>query len=183
MEKKTDLVRAFEVLCNKGTDIELMREAKKDGISFTHWEKDISKEKLAAMSKEKLEVYKRKRDMHLIYKRVNMRSKRLFDECIRASFPNASASKKRKRDNEESEDDEEPQDPETKAVDRHLDALESVCRSKKYTEELCAYVIRRLDKIKAIKPYGGPKQTKIPQQRGPLVARRKNLPSGSRKLC
>jgi hypothetical protein len=182
IEKKTDLVRAFEVLCNKGTEIELMRDAENDGIKFTHYKKEISEEQLAAMPKAKLEVYKRQKPMHLIYKRVTMRGIRLFDECIRASFPNASASKKRKRDNEESEDDEEPEDPETKAVDRHLDALESLCRSKKYTEELCGYVNRRLDKIKAIKPYGGPKQTKIPQQRVPLVARRKNLPLGSRKL-
>lgn len=171
LAKKEDWIRAFEVLCNKGTDIALLRQAKREKIAYTHFVKKLTKEEEVAMSKEAVDAHNRKVDLHNMHKKINMRKTRLFTECMEAAF--GKNWKKRGRVDEELED------PHTIKFDRLFAALMKLCRSDDYDDVLYNYVCRELDKIKEIRPRSGPKQTKIPQRKVPKLAAKKTPTLGA----
>jgi len=179
--KKTQWIKAFEVLCNKSQWIELMRNADRQQFKF----RNISKKKKEYKKKEKdgklteaeKVVFEKRRDLHNLYKTVLKRQATLFDFCVNQAF-----SKKRELEDAGQED----ECPTTRRIDRSIGALMKIVKSKKYTKELRAYLIRELETLAAIQPADGPKQTKIPKQKVPKHPRLpgKTLPrSESRKLA
>jgi hypothetical protein len=177
--KKSQWVQAFEVLCNRSDWILLLRAA--DKIDFIYkniktYKADYEKaEAEGTLTKAEKVTWVNRKHYNRAYKTIEKRKKRLFQYCVNKAFS---------VDREIEEAGQVDNDPCTKRMDRSIASLMKIARSKQYTKALREYLIREIDKLLAIQPADGPKQTKIPKRNKRVGGGVKTLPiSKSRKLA
>jgi hypothetical protein len=177
--KKSQWVQAFEVLCNRSDWILTLRAADKIKFVYRNITKYMAENEKAeaegTITEAEKVIWAKRISFHRAYKTIEKRKKRLFEYCVKKSFS---------VDREIEEAGQEDNDPCTKRMDRLIASLIKIARSKQYTKALREYLIREIDKLIAIQPADGPKQTKIPKRNNRPGGGVKTLPSSkTRKLA